>query len=226
MLFLCQLLSTDRIISLLEKEFRLEFRQKTSLASIFLYVLSVVFIGFLSFKSGIRPDVWAALYWIVIFFAAINASAKSFFTENRHKALYNYTLYSATDFVVSKIVYNTLLVWTVSLCGVLCFAWLINFPVQNISLFILTLLFGGAALSGALTLMSCIASKTGNSYSVMSLLSMPVCIPVLLLSLRLTRNAIENLDWSVSVQHIGGLAIIDVIIVTLSFFLFRYLWKE
>ena len=103
---------------------------------------------------------------------------------------------------------------------------MINYPVQNNLLFVLTLLLGSAALGGSLTLMSCIASKTGNSYSVMSLLSMPVCIPVMLLSLRLTKNAIDGLDWTVSYKYIGGLFIIDVIIISLSLFLFRYLWKE
>ncbi|HXB41178.1 MAG TPA: heme exporter protein CcmB [Bacteroidia bacterium] len=211
---------------MLKKEFLLEFRQKTTLASILLYVLSIVFIGFLSFKSGIRPDIWAALFWIIIFFAGINAASKSFFTETKHKAIYNYTLYDPSDFVISKIIYNTLLIWVVSFCGVLCFGWMINFPVQNTLLFTLTLILGGSSLAGSLTLMSCIASKTGNSYSVMSLLSMPVCIPVMLLALRLTRNAIDGLDWSISYNYLGGLLIIDLIIISLSFFLFRYLWKE
>ncbi len=103
---------------------------------------------------------------------------------------------------------------------------MINYPVQNTPLFMLVLLLGSTALAGSLTLMSCIASKTGNSYSVMSLLSMPVCIPVMLLSLRLTNNAIDGLEVSVSYKYLGGLFFIDVIIITLSLFLFRYLWKE
>ena len=211
---------------MLKKEFLLEFRQKTSLASILLYVLSIVFISFLSFKSGIRPDIWSALFWIVLFFAGINAASKSFFTENRHRSMYNYTLYHPTEFVVSKMLYNVLLIWVVVFCSFISFSWMIGYPVQNSVLFLLTLILGGAALAGSLTLMSCIASKTGNSYSIMSLLSMPVCIPVMLLSLRLTRNAVEGLDWSVSYNYLGGLLLIDLIIFTLSLFLFRYLWKE
>ena len=204
----------------------MEFRQKTSLASILLYVLSIVFISFLSFKSGIKSDVWGALFWLVLFFAAINAASKSFFTESKARGLYNYTLYHPTEFVISKIIYNIILLWVVSLCSVLAFSWMINYPVQNSLLFILTLLLGGMALAGSLTLMSCIASKTGNSYSVMSLLSMPVCIPVMLLSLRLTKNAIDGLEWQVSYKYVGGLFLIDMIIISLSLFLFRYLWKE
>lgn len=219
-------LNTSNIIALLKKEFLLEFRQKTSLASILLYVLSIVFISFLSFKSGIKPDVWGALFWLVLFFAGINAASKSFFTESKARGIYNYTLYHPTEFVISKIIYNIVLLWVVCLCSVLTFGWMIGFPVQNVLLFILTLLLGSAALGGSLTLMSCISSKTGNSYSVMSLLSMPVCIPVMLLSLRLTKNAIDGLDWSVSYKYMGGLFIIDVIIISLSLFLFRYLWKE
>ncbi|HXD94851.1 MAG TPA: heme exporter protein CcmB [Bacteroidia bacterium] len=219
-------MNTSNIIALLRKEFLLEFRQKTSLASILLYVLSIVFISFLSFKNGIKPDVWGALFWIVLFFAAINAASKSFFTESKTRGIYNYTLYHPTEFVVSKIIYNILLLWVVSICSVFCFSWLINYPVQDSLLFIITLLIGSTALAGALTLMSCIASKTGNNYSVMSLLSMPVCIPVMLMSLRLTKNAIDGLEWSVSYNFLGGLFLIDVIIITLSLFLFRYLWKE
>jgi len=219
-------LNTSNIIALLRKEFLLEFRQKTSLASILLYVLSIVFISFLSFKNGIKPDVWGALFWIVLFFAAINAASKSFFTESKARGIYNYTLYHPTEFVVSKIIYNIILLWVVSICSVFCFSWLVNYPVQDSLLFLLTLLIGSTALAGALTLMSCIASKTGNSYSVMSLLSMPVCIPVMLMSLRLTKNAIDGLEWSVSYNFLGGLFLIDVIIITLSLFLFRYLWKE
>ena len=219
-------MNTSNIIALLKKEFLLEFRQKTSLASILLYVLSIVFISFLSFKNGIRPDVWGALFWIVLFFAGINAASKSFFTESKARSIYNYTLYHPTEFVISKTIYNIILLWVVCLCSFLCFSWMIGYPVQNTALFLLVLLLGSTALAGALTLMSCIASKTGNSYSVMSLLSMPVCIPVMLLSLRLTKNAVDGLDWSISYKYLGGLAIIDLIIITLSLFLFRYLWKE
>lgn len=189
-------------------------------------MLSIVFISFLSFKNGIKPDVWGALFWLVLFFAGINAASKSFFTESKARGIYNYTLYHPTEFVISKIIYNVLLLCVVSFCSVSCFSWLINYPVQNSLLFILTLLIGTTALGGALTLMSCIASKTGNSYSVMSLLSMPVCIPVMLMALRLTKNAIDGLEWSVSYKYLGGLFLIDVIIITLSLFLFRYLWKE
>lgn len=219
-------MNASHIIALLKKEFLLEFRQKTALAGIVLYVLSIVFISFLSFKGGIRPDVWCALFWIVIFFAGINAASKSFFTEGRGRSLYNYTLYHPTAFVVSKIIYNVLLLWLVSGCGLLCFSWLINYPVQDSALFLITVLLGSFALGSSLTLMSCIASKTGNSYSVMSLLSMPVCIPVMLMALRLSRNAIDGLAWSVSYSYLGGLSLISLIILSLSLFLFRYLWRE
>ena len=162
-----------------------------------------MFISFLSFKGGIKPDVWCALFWIVLFFAAINAASKSFFTEGKARGIYNYTLYHPTEFVISKIIYNIVLLWVVCLCSVLCFGWMINYPIQNTLLFISVLLLGSTALAGSLTLMSCIASKTGNSYSVMSLLSMPVCIPVMLLSLRLTKNAIDGLEMSVSYKYLG-----------------------
>ena len=191
-----------------------------------LYVLGIVFICFLSFRHTIRGEVWSGLFWLLIFFAGINAASKTFFTENREKSIYNYSLYHPSEFIFSKLIYNLLLVWMVSISGVIAFSWMISFPVQDTMLFFITILLGGMALSGTLTLMGCIASKTGNSFTVMSLLSMPVCIPIMLICLRLTRYALDGLERSLSYNYLLALLLIDVIIVSLSFFLFRYLWRE
>ena len=75
---------------LIKKEFLLEFRQKSTLAGILVYIVATVFISALCFKKIIHPTVWNALFWIIFMFIAVNVSSKSFMQETKGKGLFNY----------------------------------------------------------------------------------------------------------------------------------------
>ena len=91
---------------LIAKEFILEFRQKSTLAGIAVYIIATVFISALSFKKIIHPYVWNALFWVILIFISINVSGKSFLQETKGKALYNFIYYNPRHFILSKIIYN------------------------------------------------------------------------------------------------------------------------
>ena len=91
--------------------------------------------------------------------------------------------------------------------------------------FILVLVLATMGFSAILTLMSAIASKSNNNYSMMSILSFPVLIPVLVLVLRLSKQAIDGLAWSVSTDFLLILTSINAICIVLSMLLFPYLWR-
>ena len=96
------------IAALLQKELLIEWRQRYALGGMFLYVVTTVFVCFLSFKNIIETSTWNALFWIIILFASVNASAKSFLQESKGRLLYYYTLCSPQAFVLSKIIYNAI----------------------------------------------------------------------------------------------------------------------
>lgn len=219
-------MQNSRLISLIKKEFVLEFRQKSTLAGILVYIVATVFISALSFKKIIHPTVWNALFWTIFMFISVNVSGKSFMQETKGKALFNYLYYNPRQFILSKIAYNMLLMAVLSLLTFFFYSWFVGSMVQDLGMFLLALLFSSSAFSGVLSLMSAIASKANNNISLMAILSFPVLMPLLLVSVKLSKHAIDGLEWSVSYKYLLILMMLNFVVVALATLLFNYLWKE
>ena len=108
-------MNSQLLSHLIKKEFLLEFRQKSTLAGILVYIVATVFISALSFKKIIHPTVWNALFWTIFMFISVNVSSKSFMQETKGKGLYNYIYYHPRQFILSKIMYNMILMAVLSL---------------------------------------------------------------------------------------------------------------
>jgi heme exporter protein B len=218
-------MNSQLLSHLIKKEFLLEFRQKSTLAGILVYIVATVFISSLSFKKIIHPTVWNALFWTIFMFISVNVSSKSFMQETKGKGLYNYLYYNPRTFILSKIMYNMLLMAVLSLLTFFFYSWFVGSMVQDMGMFLLALVFSSSAFSGILSLMSAIASKA-NNISLMAILSFPVLMPLLLVSVKLSKHAIDGLAWSVSYKYLLILIMLNFVVVALATLLFNYLWKE
>lgn len=217
------------IAVLIQKEITLEWRQKYALNGILLYVVSAVFITYLSVgakQGNIGVPTWNALYWIIILFSAVNAVAKSFVQEHQGRQLYYYMIASPEAIIISKIIYNTLLTLVLALLGYFVFSVILGNPVQDQGMFLLNLILGAVGFSACLTMVSGIASKASNNATLMAILSFPVIIPILLMAIRVSKNAIDGLDWSASLDKIVTLMAINVIVAVTAYILFPYLWRS
>ena len=200
-------------------------RNKYALGGILMYVVSTIFVSYLSFKSIVTPSVWNALFWIILLFASINAIAKSFISETKGRLLYLYTLTSPQAVILSKIIYNCILLTFLSGLCLLVYSVFIGNLIQDYVLFCITLLLGSFGFSSLLTMVSAIASKSNNNFTLMAILSFPIMIPLLMVLIKLSKNAIDGLEhWDMNFLMV--LVFINVIIIALSFVLFRYLWRE
>lgn len=216
---------TQQIKHLIIKELKLEMRNKYALGGILLYVVSTVFISYLSFKKIVTPATWNALFWIILLFASINAIAKSFISETKGKLLYMYTLASPQAVILSKIIYNSLLLIVLSGLCLTVYSLFIGNIIQDLSLFLLTLLLGSFGFSSLLTMVSAIASKANNNFTLMAIMSFPIMVPLLMVLIKLSKNAIDGLErWDLN--YLLVLMLLNVIIVALSYVLFRYLWRD
>lgn len=214
-----------QVVALIKKEFTLEFRQKASLGGILVYVVATIFISALSFNKIIVPSTWNALFWIIFLFSAINICGKSFSKESGGASLNNFILYKPLVFIASKLIYNFIFLLGISLMTLFFYSWFVGYLISNFPLFILVLTLASIGFSAVLTLMSAIASKAENNFTMMSVLSFPVLIPVLVLVLRISKQAIDGLSWSVSTDFLLILGSINVICLVLSILLFPYLWR-
>lgn len=216
------------IKSLLHKELVLEWRQKYAVNGILLYTVSTIFVCYLSFNiknTGIHQFTWNALLWIVMLFTATSAMAKSFVQENEGSVLYYYTLVSPQAIILSKTIYNSLLMIFLSFLAIGAFSLVLGNPVEDMGLFFVSLLLGAIGLSVTLTMVAAIASKAGNNGILMAVLSFPVMIPMLLMLIKVSKNAIDGIARPESYDEILTLLSIDMIAGVLAFILFPYLWR-
>jgi len=214
------------IMLLLQKEASLEWKQRYALNAMLLYVVSTVFVCYLSFKFLVDVPTWNALFWIIILFTAVNATSKSFSTESRGRLLYTYTLASAQAIILARILYNMLLLLLITLIGYAIYSLLIGNLVQDHPYFLLGLVLGSTGFSSILTLVAAIAAKTRQNSTLMAILSFPVVIPMLIVLIRFSKNAVDGLAHSIQQPYIIALVAINLIVIALAWMLFPFLWKE
>jgi heme exporter protein B len=214
---------------LLFKEFILELRRKSVISGIALYLLSLIFICYLTFSlrhNSINEATWSALFWLTILFSVVNTVAKSFIGEKRGLAIYYYSIASPQAIIISKIIYNAILCFVLSLAGYILFHLFIDNPVKDQGLFLLTLALTSIGFSGSLTLISGIASRANNSNILMAVLSFPIVISILLMAIRITKNVLDGIERAASYDELLNLVAINCILTTLAYLLFPYIWRS
>lgn len=214
---------------LIYKEFMLELRRKSVISGIGLYLVSLIFISYLTFNlrgNAMTEATWSALFWLTILFSVINSVAKSFIGEKKGMSIYFYTVASAPAIILSKIVYNAILCLVLSVLGYVLFYLLIGNPVKDSLIFFTTLLLTSIGFAASLSLISGISAKANNSNILMAVLGFPVVIGILLMAVKITKNVIDSLHRAASYDELLNLLAINCILTALAYLLFPYIWRS
>lgn len=211
---------------LLKKDILLELRQKHIFFGILLYVLSTIFVIFLAMGS---PDsqVYNGLFWIIQLFVCVNAVAKSFLQESKGRMLYYYTVASPLHFIISKLLYSTIIMSLMILVSLALFSLLFETRAIFFYRFAGISLLGGISISLVFTLMAAIAAKAQQNAAVMAVLGFPLIIPQLLLLIRLSKSSFGEVFKDGAVLQMSLLLTgLDVLVIALATILFPFLWKD
>lgn len=215
------------LLTLIKKEFVLEFRQKSTLGAVLVYVAGTIFVSALCFKARLDKPTWNALFWVISLFTSVTISGKSFLKETGGQALYSYLYYDPKQFILAKMLYNMLFMLGLSLITFFFYGFFIGNEVQNLPLFLIILALASTGLAVVLSLMSAIAAKSSGSFAMMSILSFPVLMPLILVVIRLSKQAVDGIEWAgVNMGLLMVLVALNVLTLTLSFLLFPYLWRD
>ena len=213
------------ILTLLKKDLLLETRQQYTFYGILLYIASTTFVVYLS--MGMPEDkVWNGLFWVLQLFVCINAVAKSFLQESRGRMLYYYSIVSPTNFVLSKLGFNAILMLLMNLLSLAVFTLLLGNPIGKMVEFLLISVLGGISLSLVFTFLAAIAAKAQQQAALMAIMGFPIIIPQLLLLMKISSAAFSSviqLGWW---EMIGMLIALDIMIIALAYILFPFLWKD
>jgi heme exporter protein B len=216
--------SLNHIFTLFKKDLLLEVRQQYSFYGILLYIGATTFVLYMAIEEP-EPKVWNGLFWVIQLFVCINAVAKSFLQESRGRMLYFYSIAGPRDFVLAKLLFNSVLMLVMSILSLLLFALFLTFPIQKVLPFIGIVLLGGWSLSLVFTFLAAIAAKAQQNAAIMAVLGFPIILPQLLLLMQLS-NASFNPALTIPVSTVLLLIVLDVLVILLAVILFPFLWKD
>ncbi len=216
--------SIRHIITLFKKDLLLELRQQFSFFGILLYIGSTIFVLYMAINQP-ENKVWNGLFWVLQLFICINAVAKSFLQESKGRMLYFYSVSNPVNFVLAKLLFNSLLMLLMSLLSLLIFSALLGNVIPKLLPFIGITLLGSLSLSLVFTFLAAIAAKAQQSPVIMAILGFPVIIVQLMLLMRLSNTAFAPL-LTIPLSTVLLLAAMDVLVVLLAIILFPFLWKD
>ncbi len=216
----------NKILILFKKDLLLELRQQHTFFGILLYITSTIFVLYLAMGQP-ESTAWNGLFWVIQLFICVNAVAKSFLQESKGRMLYFYSVTNAKTFIISKLIYNTLLMLLMSTLSLVLFCILLGTPVNKFFLFLEIVCVGGVSISLVFTLLAAIAARAQQNAALMAVLGFPLIIPQLLLLIRLSKTAFGEVFKSGAVLQLTLLLIgLDILIIALSVILFPFLWKD
>ena len=216
--------STSHIYTLIKKDLLLEVRQQYSFYGILLYIIATIFVLYMTIREP-EAKVWNGLFWIIQLFICINAVAKSFLQETRGRMLYFYSIVNPRDFILAKLVFNSVLMLLMSFLSILLFSLFLGNPVQKTLPFIGLVLLGGWSLSLVFTFLSAIAAKAQQNAAIMAILGFPIIIPQLMLLMQLA-NTVFSDKTGIALSTLLLIVALDVLVVMLAVILFPFLWKD
>ena len=213
-----------QIWTLFKKDVLLEIRQQYAFYGVILYVGATIFVLFMAIETP-EDRVWNGLFWIIQLFISINAVAKSFLQESKGRMLYYGTIASPQNFILSKLLFNSLLMLVMSAVSFILFALFLGFPVIKTASFIGIMFLGGWCLSLVFTFLAAIAAKAQQNAAIMAILGFPIIIPQLLILMKVS-NAVFNADTAIPAANILLLIASNGLVILLAIILFPFLWKD
>ena len=220
---------TSKPYALFKKDFSSELRTRYAINSLAMFI--IVAISVIMFAVGqekISAELTGGLFWVVIFFTAMSGLARAFVSEEERGTSLTLQLVASPSTVFSgKLVFNIILVFCMNTIIALLYAALFeSFIIQNFTLFLLSYIFGNIGLAISSTIIAAIIAKAGAKGTLYPVLSFPILLPLILTSVQLTLFALDGTSIEEAVFELAIVVSYDVIMLTASYMLFDFIWKD
>ena len=216
------------IKAVLTKDIRSEFRTRYALSALSLFVFTTVILVYFTVSGKeIEAKLLSAVYWIVVFFASMTGLARSFVQEEERGTILYLKLNSDPASVFfGKLIFNILIMLLINIISLILFSVFIQgFNPTELWIFFTNILITGISLASGTTILSAIISKSGNKNTLLPILAFPVLLPGLILGSDVMADCLSpalkpNTDDLLVIFGYSGA------LITASYLLFDYVWKE
>ena len=210
------------------KDLRVELRTKYALNTILMFgVISLVAVSFSLGQGNLPPRLLAAVFWIIMFFAAMAGLAHVFVREEETGTSLALRLSADPDAVyLGKFVFNLTLLGMMATIITPLFFVFTDAPSAHWPIFALVLLMGVFALCAGTTLVAAIVSKASAKGALFAVLSLPIFLVPLWWLIAASDKALSGGGLTAMSSELIGLVSYCVVMVTLSVLLFKVVWLE
>ncbi len=215
--------------SLFLKDFKSELRTRYAINALAMFI--IVAISVILFSVGnekISQSLTGGLFWVVIFFTAMSGLSRAFVSEEERGTALTLQLIAAPSTIFSgKLIFNIILVFAMNTVIAILYSALFEaFVIQNFALFLTSFVFGNIGLAVASTIIAAIIAKAGAKGTLYPVLSFPILLPLILTSVQLTLFAFDGISFERAKFELAIVVSYDVIMLTASYMLFDFIWKE
>lgn len=215
--------------SLFRKDWQSELRTRYAINALAMFIL--VTISVILFSIGtekISEYLTGGLLWVVIFFSAMSGLSRAFVSEEeRGTTLTLQLIASPSTIFFGKLLFNLVLVFLMNVAITILYSALFeSFVIKSFDLFLIAFVLGNFGIAISSTIIAAIISKASSKGTLYPVLSFPILLPLILTLLELTKFAMDGNSISDSWVEIAVLVCYDVIMLTASYLLFDFIWKD
>ncbi len=213
----------------LRTEFLIEYRSWSQSSAILLFVLVLAYVIYL-----IKPNLsdtpelvvieFSFIFWLFLMLISISIAIRTEGHNDAGEHIMIYTLISPLTAFFAKYFFN---VMYLAIIGIGFYIALFIFYSDQIDLsfdFVLLILCGAISIAAALSFTSAIASHLVGQNTILSILSIPILIPVILTLYRMSVGQV--MQGTIEMSQYLTLFSISLLSIALSLFLFPMVWKQ
>jgi heme exporter protein B len=170
----------------------------------------------------------AGLFWVVVFFTSMSGLSRVFVSEEERGTALTLQLVASPSTVFSgKLFFNLILVFAMNIVISLLYAALFDaFVIKNILLFLTTFVLGNIGIAVSSTIIAAIIAKANSKGTLYPVLSFPILLPLILILIDATKLSVDGVPFSEGLVELAVLVCYDIIMLSVSYLLFDFIWKD
>ncbi len=210
------------------KDWRCEFRTRYALNTLALFACTTLVVvsaslGPLGTSKEQAFAVLPVLLWVILLFAASAGLPRGFvYEEEMHTATALRLSAKPSALFAGKLAYGVTLLFALEILVAPIYCAMVSLTVKDPGLLALTLAVAGYGLAAGSTLIAAIIAQAQGRSTLFSVLAFPVLLPLLILAVELTRNAVAGAPAGVALVQ---LLLYDGVVTIAGLMLFPVVWN-
>ncbi len=218
-----------KIYYIFYKDFSSELRMRFAINALIMFVIVAVSTILFSLGSENAPqNVYAGMFWVVVFFSAMSGLSRTFVSEEeRGTSLILSLIANPISIFLGKFLFNLVLIFFINSIITMLYMFLFQeFLIKNWMSFLLAFLLGNFGIAASSTIIAAIISKANVKGTLYPVLAFPVLLPLILMLIEITKSAMEGNPINDVEAEFLVLVSYDVIMITASILVFDIIWRD